>query len=477
MHTKHWKVFAITLFMFTLGTSATSWASAPVVEWSRTFGGSGSDSASAIQQTNDGGFIFVGTSNSNDGDVSGNRGGWDGWVVRLDADGDITWQRSLGGSGSDGFVSVQQTMGGGFIVAGDSSSNDGDVSENRGDRDGWVVKLDADGEIEWQRTFGGSRQDRIRDIRQTADGGYVFTGGTYSKDGDILEHSFLRKPFQVEQNVLIWLIDMLLGPPLIRPEKHPDHPFPSSDVWIVRLDAEGEILWQRVLGGSMNDEGNAIRQTNDGGYIVAATSSSRGPGLLGLGPPENRDGGGGIWIIKLDSEGNVLWQRVLGGSRGEWARDIQQTKDGGYIVVGASMSSDGDVSRNRGRADAWVVKLDTDGKIEWQISLGGSGTESFSSVQQTLDGGYIVAGGSNSSDGDVPGNRDDRDGWIVKLDAGGDIEWQKLLGGPYRDGFTSIQQTLGGGYIVAGVANSRDGDVSGNRGYSDAWIIKLRPEM
>jgi len=239
MHIKHWKVFAIALFMFILGTAATSWAAAPVIEWSRTYGGSGSDSANAIQQTSDGGYIFVGSSNSNDGDVSGNRGGWDGWVVRLDAEGDIIWQRSLGGSGSDGFVSVQQTMEGGFIVAGDSSSTDGDVSENRGDRDGWVVKLDTDGEIEWQRTFGGSREDRINDIQQTTDGGFVFTGHTFSNDGDISKYFFDTS------ELLLRIMLTLFG---IQPtsEKNPDFSpdIPNSDAWIVRLDTEGEIVWQ-----------------------------------------------------------------------------------------------------------------------------------------------------------------------------------------------------------------------------------------
>jgi len=458
MHIKHWKVFAIALFIiFILGTAATGWAAAPVIEWSRTYGGSGSDSANAIQQTSDGGYIFVGSSNSNDGDVSGNRGGWDGWVVRLDAAGDIIWQRSLGGSGSDGFVSVQQTMEGGFIVAGDSSSTDGDVSGNRGGTSGWVVKLDADGEIEWQRTFGGQGTDSINDIQQTADGGYIFTGTSFSN---------LENLPVTWSSIFVGLM-ALLGFYDLSENRRPSHGPGSlgTDVWVVKLDTEGEFVWQRVFGASGVNNGRAIQQTLDGGYIIAADSISS----------DGNRREWNFWIIKLDAKGNITWQRSLSNSDRNSASAIQQTAGGGYIVVGTSSSNDCDVSGNRGDRSGWAVKLDADGEIEWQRSFAGAGIGVFNSVYQTTDGGYVIAGNSQN-DGDVSGNRRGVDFWIVKLDVAGSLVWQKLLGGSGRDAATSIRQTSDGGYIVAGFSESNDGDVPGNRGESDIWIVKLNYE-
>jgi hypothetical protein len=260
MNAKHWKVYAIALFIFILETTATSWASAPVIEWSRTYGGSGSGGANAIQQTNDGGFIVVGSSNSDDGDVSLNRGGNDGWVVRLDAAGDIIWQRTFGGSSNDFFSAVQQTADGGSIIAGCSRSNDGDVSENRGDFDGWVVKLDGNGEIEWQRSLGGSDNDVFRSVRQTMDGGYIVAGASESSDGDVSSNRG-RIYF-----------------------------------WIVKLDATGNLVWEKSLGGSKRDVATSIRQTSDGGYIVAGFSESGDDDV-----PGNR-GESDIWIVKLNYE-------------------------------------------------------------------------------------------------------------------------------------------------------------------------------
>ncbi|MCL2009110.1 MAG: flagellin, partial [Synergistaceae bacterium] len=175
----------------------------------------------------------------------------------------------------------------------------------------------------------------------------------------------------------------------------------------------------------------------------------------------------------FSAEPYIEWQRSLGGSGYEGASSIQQTADGGYIVAGSSNSTDGDVSGNHGGYDYWIVELDANGDIEWEKSLGGSGLDSASSIQQTADGGYIVAGFSYSTDNDVSGNHGVRDYWIVKLTVNGDIEWEKSLGGTNYDQAFSIQQTADGGYIVAGYSDSNNVDVSGNHGGSDYWIVKL----
>jgi len=337
------------------------------IEWQKCLGGSEDDVPYSIQQTKDGGYIIAGGTYSNDVDVRGNHGGIDGWVVKLDEEGNIEWQKCLGGSEDDGAHSVQQTKDGGYIIVGGTYSNDGDVKENHGGYDFWIVKLDNQGNILWQKTLGGSEHDIAHSIQQTKDGGYIVAGWTESNDGDVKGNHG------------------------------------GSDFWIVKLDNQGNILWQKTLGGSEDDEAHSIQQTKDSGYIVAGRTI------------KGYHGGYDFWIVKLDNQGNILWQKTLGGSEDDEAHSIQQTKDGGYIIVGGTYSNDGDVRGNHGGIDGWVVKLDEEGNIEWQKCLGGSEDDAAHSIQQTKDGGCIIVGGTYSNDGDVRGNHGGIDGWIVKL--------------------------------------------------------------
>jgi hypothetical protein len=185
------------------------------------------------------------------------------------------------------------------------------------------------------------------------------------------------------------------------------------------------------------------------------------------------------WVVKLDGSGNLQWQKCLGGTVGEEAWSAQQTADGGYIFAGRSESNNGDVTGNHGINDYWVVKLDGSGNLQWQKCLGGTNTDDAHSVQQTADGGYMVAGRTWSNDGDVTGNHDTTgqysDYWLVKLDSSGNLQWQKCLGGTYNDQAYSVQQTADGGYMVAGSTDSNDGDVTGNHGGADYWVVKLFP--
>jgi hypothetical protein len=165
--------------------------------------------------------------------------------------------------------------------------------------------------------------------------------------------------------------------------------------------------------------------------------------------------------------------KCLGGSGSDNISCVQQTSDGGYIVAGSSNSINGGIEGNHGSSDIWVVKLKGSGKREWQKCLGGSSYESATSIQQTSDGGYIVAGFTSSNDGDITGNHGLTDAWVVKLDDSGNLNWQKCLGGTDEDRAHSIQETSDGGYILAGSSESDDGDLTGNHGRSDYWVIKL----
>ena len=406
-----------------------------MIQWQKCLGGSGSDYANSIQQTEDGGYIVAGYTSSTNGDVSDNNGGNDYWVVRLDEDGSIIWQKCLGGSGTDYAKSIQQTADGGYIVAGDTYSSDGDVSKNNGKGDYWVVRLDEDGSIIWQNSFGGSENDMVNSVAQTSDGGYIVAGYTSSTDGDVSDNNG------------------------------------GNDCWIVKLTDEGSMTWQKCFGGTKNDYAASIQQTSDGGYIVAGITYSTNGDVSG------NHGGSDYWIVKLTDEGSMTWQKCFGGTGSESASSIQQTSDGGYIVTGYTSSNNGDVSGdNHGGWDYWMVKLTDEGSITWRKCFGGNDTDYGNSVEQTSDGGYIVAGYTRSQNGgDVSGKIGGDDYWIVKLTSDGSMTWQKCFGGYNNDQAYSIQQTSDGEYIVAGYTKSINRDVSGNHGSTDYWVVKFTP--
>jgi hypothetical protein len=418
--------FYFSLFSFSLINAQT----APSIQWQKTLGGSSYDSANSIQQTSDGGYIIAGESDSTNGDITGNHGTSDFWIVKLNASGIIQWQKSLGGSYGDVANSIQQTSDGGYIVAGESASINGDVTGNHGNADYWVVKLDSSGNIQWQKSLGGSNRDAANSVKQTLDGGFIVAGESSSTDGDVTGN-------------------------------HGNY-----DYWIVKLDPSGNIQWQKSIGGSLYDAANSIQQTFDGGYIVAGGSNSAD------GDVTHNQGNQDFWIVKLNSSGIIQWETSLSGNLADQAESIQQTEDG-YIVAGGSNSQNTENPSTFGISNYRVAKLDSNGIMQWQNHFGGSNNDYAYSTQQTQDGGYIVAGGAFSADGDVIGNHGNNDFWIIKLNPSGNMEWQKTLGGSSFEDAYSIKQTNDGGFILAGITQSTDGDVTGNQGNGDMWIVKL----
>ncbi|HET7153074.1 MAG TPA: choice-of-anchor D domain-containing protein, partial [Candidatus Kapabacteria bacterium] len=230
---------------------------------------------------------------------------------------------------------------------------------------------------------------------------------------------------------------------------------------------------QQRYGGTGDDIARDIELTRDGGFIVAGYSNSTDGDVTG------NHGGADAWIVKLDSNGFIQWQDALGGAGEDNAYDIQQTFDGGYIFAGASTSTDAIVGGNHGGSDYWVVKLDTNGGTQWEESLGGSQADFATSIRQTADSGFIVLGNSFSNDSDVTGNHGLSDYWVTKLDHFGAIEWEQSFGGSGNDEPGMIRPTRDGGYIMSGQSFSNDGEVTGNHGLSDFWIVKLEdfPEI
>jgi len=420
------------ILIFTI-LSGNAW-SQPAILWEKALGGSGIDNAYSIIQTLDGGYIVAGTSNSNDSQVTGNHGAYDYWIAKLNDTGAIQWEKSMGGSGDETSYMIRQTADSGYIIAGGTTSSDGDVTCSVPEWDYWLVKITPAGSILWNNCFGGSGYNVAWSVQQTPDLGFIAAGVTYSTDGEVTGNHG------------------------------------SADYWVIKVSALGALVWEKCLGGSLTDLGKCVQPTTDGGYIVAGSSNSNDGQVTG------NHGGDDYWVVKLNDTGAIQWQKSLGGRGDDEGKFIRPTFDGGYIVVGGSNSNDGDVTGHHGDSttyDMWAVKLNDTGGIEWEKSLGGAGNEWAYAVQQTLDSGYIIAGSCDSNNGDVTGNHGTDDFWVVQLDKNGNLLWQKSMGGSMIDVANSVEQTTDSGYILAGQSISADGEITGNHGDYDYWVVKL----
>ena len=406
----------------------------PGIQWQKCIGGTDYDQANVIQQATDGGYVVAGITFSDDGDIESLNGLVDYYIVKLNSVGSIEWTKTLGGSNDDRAYSIRQTSDGGYIVAGFTQSNDGDVFGFHGDKDAWVVKLNGFGVIEWQRSLGGIGWDEAWSAIETADNGYAIAGRSNSTDGDATEnHGFL-------------------------------------DFWIVKLTSSGIIEWQKSIGGSNDDIARSIKQTSDGGYIVAGSTKSTD------GDVSMNNGNVDFWVVKLGPMGELQWENALGGTGADYASDIIEISDG-YIGCGYTGSHNtGDVTGHQGVLDYWIVKLTKAGDLVWQKTYGGSDGDWGRSIIQTSDGMYVVAGETKSKNGDVVGNNGIQVAWVLKLDTLGGLIWKRPLGGTQGEAGLSIVETNDYGLALAGYAWSNNGDVSGNHGEQDMWIVKLSPE-
>ncbi|MCB0517519.1 MAG: T9SS type A sorting domain-containing protein [Lewinellaceae bacterium] len=420
--------FSLALFCF---ATFTCLLSQPDIEWQKSLGGTHMDYGRAMLSAGDGGYLMAGYSDSSDGDLTSNHGFEDCWLLKMDGAGTVLWSKSYGGNDEDYPTALLATSDGGYIMSAVTSSNNGDITLNHGGNDYWIVKLDGAGSIQWQKTYGGTSGDYARDILSTSDGGYIVAGATFSNDGDVIGNHG------------------------------------SYDFWLLKLDADGNLLWQKTLGGTGFDYANAIQNTPDGGYLVAGYSTSNDGDVSG------NHGGGDYWLVKLDSGGGIQWQESLGGPGEDYASALTTIWDGGYVVAGRSKSLGGNVSDNHGGYDDWVVKIDEDGGLVWETSLGGGMDDYAVYIEPTTDNGFVVAGKSSSSDGDATENKGGTDFWVVKLDIDGALQWQKSMGGTADDYAYSAKPTTDGGFIVTGESASNNGDVSGNHALTDAWVVKL----
>ncbi len=346
----------------------------PAGSWMKTFGGAKDDMGSDVQVSSDGGYIVTGHTSSY------GVGGMDIWLIKTDSAGEEIWSRAFGGDGNEFATSLQKTDDGGYVITGIT------YSFGAGEKDLWLIKTDAQGKEEWDKTFGGSWDDGGFSVQQTADGGYIATGATGSS-----------------------------GP---------------SMIWLVKTDGLGDKEWEKTLDlhedvGRIST-GSFVEETGDGGYIVAGDSSK-----------------GSIILIKTDAQGGKQWEKIFGGSAIDRTTvsvnsRVLLTTDGGYLIEG-SKSSEGS-----GGMDLWLIKTDSAGNVIWSRTYGGEGDDYGTAVQRTADGGYIIAGHTSSS------GEGGADLWLFKTDSAGNVIWSRTFGGKEGDYGTAVQQTADGGYIVTG---------------------------
>jgi uncharacterized repeat protein (TIGR01451 family) len=393
---------------------------APGLKWQKDLGGSSVDGFGNCLVDRDGQIIAAGYAMSFNGDVTGNHGATDIWVVKLDAQNNILWNVSLGGPGSDGMFSIQLAHDSGYIIAGYATVNGGNVSGNHGSDDVWIVRLGNKGNVVWQKCLGGSKLDRATYIAPTTDG-YILTGVTYSTDGDVKG-------------------------------KHGTDD--TYDSWVVKLDKNGNIMWQKCLGGFDVEVPSVIKQTADGGYILAGTTRSKNDGDV-----QGWHGDDDMWIVKLTSDGAIEWQKCLGGTRWESAHDIVQTATGGYLIAGSTASDNGDVtgyhlgyhpfpgSSDVPTTDAWVISLSATGNLEWQKCLGGIDDDDIYALQLQPDKTVLALGETFSLDanGATPGC------WLFNFNSSnGNINWETSFGTAHVDHGSSLAVKNDGNLIIAG---------------------------
>ncbi len=363
---------------------------APEIEWDKTYGESKSDSVLSVQQTSDGGYIITGDTESSGSKYAAL------WLIKTDANGNKEWDKIFGGDVYATNAYGQQTSDGGYILAGVTRSY------GSGDNDIWLIKTDSSGNKEWDKIFGGADHDVCLSIQQTSDGGYILVGVTRSYgSGD-------------------------------------------NDIWLIKTDSSGNKEWDKTFGGAENDYASSVQQTSDGGYVIAGETWQGSSFSNG-------------WLIKTDNNGNKEWDKTFGGGQEDF-RSIKQIASGGYIILGVTWSKGTD------NHDIWLVKTDSNGNKEWDKTFGGAENDYASSVQQTSDGGYVIIGSTESY------GEGRKDFWVIKTDSSGNKEWDETFGGTNVDYARSVQQTSDGGYIIAGETKSF------GAGDYDIWLIKVTPD-
>lgn len=407
------------------------------LKWVNTYGGSKNDALNSIVNTQDGGYAVLGYTQSTDGDVSNNpTENYDYWLLKYNSQDVLQWNKTYGGSHDDRGTDMVQTQDGGYVVVGYSKSADEDVTTNAGLNDLWIVKLDGFGQITWEKSLGYSGTDKAQTVIQTSDGGYFIVG----------------------------LLDVTAS----GGEGNSRVMHAGGDYWAVRLDATGNTLWTKYFGGNNSETPYDTIQTEDGGFIIVGTSDSSDVDIT------NNIGQYDYWIVKIDAVGSLVWEKTFGGTGIDEAHSIAKTEANNFLIFGKTFSEDVDVSNNNGQADAWLIKIDSVGNLLWEKTFGGSGFDSGDAICQLQDGNYALTGSTRSQDGDLELNNGQNDVFVFKISANGNLLWNYTLGGTEADFAYDIIEQPNRELILVGNTASSDVDIIENKGFTDGLIAKLK---
>ncbi|WP_418638631.1 hypothetical protein [Winogradskyella sp.] len=409
------------------------------VSFVKTLGGTKNDSGQSVVATTDGGYAILGFTQSMNGDITDKTNeSFDFWVLKYNASGDLQWQKTFGGSADERGSSIIQTQDGGYAILGFSFSNDGDLNNNSGLQDYWLAKLDANGNLSWQKSFGFQGTDSGISVIQTNDQGYLLTG--------ILDVTASGGEGNTSRNT----------------NRHA-----GGDYWAIKLNTTGTIEWSQYFGGNFTDTPNDVIQTEDNGFVIVGSSDSDDTDI------SNNIGTYDFWIVKISAVGNLAWEKSFGGTQIDEARAITSTNDGNYLIAGDTRSYDNDISNNKGAADLWLIKISPEGNLLWEKTIGGSSFDVARSIVKSQNNGFILAGSSRSNDLDVSENKGQNDAWILKVDNNGNLQWETTIGGSNIDFAYSVAELNDGSTIAVGDSTSNDGDIIENKGFTDLLIIKI----
>lgn len=434
--------------------------------WEKSLGGKHADYLLDAIPTPENGFIIAGsTISSKTGSLTQEtKGDLDYWVCKLDANGEIIWQKTFGGAGLDLLQNVQLTPDGGMVLAGISNSDAqfDKLDECKGDTDYWIIKLDSHGAEQWQSTIGGTGQEKLRSIALTADGGYIIGGSSSSNKTELLEISNEVDPFGKTENSR-----------------------GNLDYWVVKLTTKGDVEWQKIYGGKYLDELKTVVPISTGGYLLGGYSNSPMSGDK----TDDNIGIGDYWVIKIDHIGNIIWQKTIGGNLDDALFVLTPTQDGNFILAGNSNSSSSN-SKSKGNesgTDYWVVKMDTEGGISWQETYNFGKSDILNSVVENPDGTLLLGGfaqseaktNSNNGLGKLIGGSSDTKGIndyvALKVSPKGEALWSKSVGSKEADVLKKLLPTPDGGYLLAGTSSgNKSRDKSAGKGGKDFWVVKVK---
>jgi len=435
------KLFALLIcYSCSKNTSINPNTDEKTIIFSKTYGGSLNESAQAITKTQDGGYAILGYTQSLDGDVENKiTNAFDFWLLKFNPTDELQWQRTYGGANDDRGNDLISTNDGGFALLGYNKSNDGDTSENFGNNDFWLLKLNNQGDITWEKSFGFSGLDFGTKIIQTSDNGYLLVG--------TLDVTASNGQGNSKSN---------------RSKRHA-----GGDFWAIKLDTNGTTEWTRFFGGSFTDIAYDVVETTNNNFLIVGSSDSEDIDIT------NNKGSYDFWVLKISNNGNLIWEKSFGGSQIDEAWGIVTTNDGNYIIVGDTRSNDKDIISNNGAADIFILKIDTNGNLIWRKNYGGTNFDTSRAIHKTQDGGFLVSGNSRSSDGNIKENKGQNDALVLKIDNNGNLKWLKTLGGSNTDFAFDAIELDDGSIIAVGDSTSNDGDITENKGFNDALIFKL----